>query len=72
MPRINSLFIQPSLLPGLKVVSGKKRGYFLKRLITVRESQTISSSQVSYILLYAESAAVFEPCIVYADSAAAF
>ena len=37
--------------------------------ITVRESWKIPGSQISYILGYADSAAVFAPHIVYADGA---
>ena len=36
---------------------------FSHRLITVRESQEIPESQVSYILGYADSAAAFQPHI---------
>ena len=39
---------------------------------TVGESWKIPGSQVSYILVYADSAAAFEHVLVYADSAARF
>ena len=70
------------------MVSGKQTKkaetqIFSHRLSTVRELRKIPGSQVSYILMYADSAAAFEPCsadsdvvfeefIIYADSAAVF